>query len=174
MTPLELIPVKLDECLTTAAFVNSVYRGPEAEKSWTSEASFIGGQRTDPEMIRQIISDPNQVILRNTGPLIKCCVHLRKEETSAWLGMLTVGLSEQGTGLGKTLLREAECFARLNWGTQTIKMNVIAFREELISWYERRGYVQSSQRAPFPYGDSRFGIPLRDGIEFMIMTKDLA
>ena len=43
-------------------------------------------------------------------------------------------------------------------------MTVISVRDELIAWYERRGYRRTGELSPFPYGDERFGIPQRDDL----------
>lgn len=173
MSPLKLTQVLYQDSQLISDFVNSVYRGEEATKSWTSEASFISGQRTDRKMIESILADPNQQILRNSSDPLKCCIHLRKDGDAVWFGMITVKLAEQGTGIGKQLVSEAEKYVLETLQIKSIRMNVIAFREELIRWYERRGYSRSEVRSPFPYGDSRFGIPLRNDIDFMIMTKSL-
>ena len=50
----------------------------------------------------------------------------------------------------------------------------IAQRAELIAWYERRGYVRTGETRPFPYGDERFGRPLRDDLHFVVLEKALA
>jgi hypothetical protein len=52
-------------------------------------------------------------------------------------------------------------------------MTVIAQRAELIAWYERRGYVRTGETRPFPYGDERFGRPLRDDLHFVVLEKQL-
>jgi hypothetical protein len=54
-----------------------------------------------------------------------------------------------------------------------IELTVILQREELIAWYERRGYVRSDERRPFPYGEPRFGEPRRDDLAFLVMRKTL-
>lgn len=53
-------------------------------------------------------------------------------------------------------------------------MTVIEQRNELIAWYERRGYCRTGKTAPFPYGDLRFGEPKRPDLRFVVMRKDLA
>jgi hypothetical protein len=54
-----------------------------------------------------------------------------------------------------------------------MRMTVIRQREELIAWYERRGYRRTGQLTPFPYGDERFGIPQRADLEFELLVKPL-
>jgi hypothetical protein len=46
-------------------------------------------------------------------------------------------------------------------------------RETLIAWYERRGYVLTGETQPFPYGDERFGRPLRDDLHFVLLEKNI-
>ena len=53
-------------------------------------------------------------------------------------------------------------------------MTVIEQRDDLIAWYERRGYARTGQSKPFPYGDERFGIPRRDDLRFELLRKPLA
>jgi hypothetical protein len=52
-------------------------------------------------------------------------------------------------------------------------MKVISAREDLIAWYERHGYARTGRRSPFPYGDERFGLPRRAGLEFELLVKPL-
>ena len=55
----------------------------------------------------------------------------------------------------------------------TMQMTVIDCREELMAFYERRGYARTGIKKPFPYGDERFGIPRRDDLRFEVMEKPL-
>jgi hypothetical protein len=54
-----------------------------------------------------------------------------------------------------------------------MRMTVLHVRTALIAWYERRGYALSGDTAPFPYGDERFGRPLRDDLHFVVLEKDM-
>ena len=67
----------------------------------------------------------------------------------------------------------AEDFVAREWRTKTVTMTVIAQREELIAWYLRRGYVNTGETAPFPYGDLRFGEPKRPDLHFVVLRKAL-
>ena len=88
--------------------------------------------------------------------------------------MFAVDPGEQGSGLGKQVLAEAERIARDGWHCRAMRMTVIVQREELIAWYERRGYRRTGEYQPFPYGDERFGIPRRDDLRFEVLRKELA
>ncbi|MFD9261774.1 GNAT family N-acetyltransferase, partial [Streptomyces sp. NPDC059538] len=75
--------------------------------------------------------------------------------------------------LGKEILAEAERRARENWGAKEMRMTVVNVREELIAYYVRRGYRRTGELSPFPYGDARFGVPLRDDLAFELLVKSL-
>ncbi len=156
--------------------VNSAYRGESSKVGWTTEADLLGGQRTDPQSLRQEITTPDQKILvlknRVTGAF-EACVFLKKmKDDICYLGMLTVKPNLQSAGLGKILLREAEAFAR-KWSCTEMKMTVIAQRSELLAWYIRRGYQVTGNREEFPYGDEKFGLPKREDLYFEVLTKEL-
>lgn len=71
------------------------------------------------------------------------------------------------------IIAEAERTAREDWGVDEMHMTVISVREELIAWYERRGYRRTGELTPFPYGDERFGVPQRDDLVFELLVKEL-
>ena len=58
-------------------------------------------------------------------------------------------------------------------GAKRMRMTVIQIRDSLSAWYERRGYVRTGETKPFPYGDARFGVPLRDDLHFEVFEKRL-
>ena len=74
--------------------------------------------------------------------------------------------------LGRTLLHAAEAVAERK-GARRIRMTVVNIRDTLIAWYARRGYDLTGETRPFPYGDRRFGDPLRDDLAFVVLEKAL-
>lgn len=154
--------------------VNSAYRGDDSKKGWTYEADLLDGQRIDVNMLKEIIySEHNVILLSFEDHQLFGCVHIKKDENSAYIGMLTIKPELQANGLGKRLLRAAEQWIQDNWNSQYIEMTVIQKRLELIAWYEKRGYVITPERRPFPYGDERFGKPKLQGLEFVVLKKPL-
>lgn len=153
--------------------VNSAYRGDSSKRGWTTEADMIGGQRSDTATIKELIDRESSVILiaenENSGAL-EGCVHLEKQDEKCYLGMLTVKPTLQGKGLGGMMLEEAEAFAQF-WDCSHVFMTVIAQRAELIKWYEERGYRNTGETKPFPYGDERFGLPKVEGLYFVVLEK---
>src|SRR5262252_4729020 len=86
------------------------------------------------------------------------CVYLEKQNRELYLGMLSVLPDLQGKNIGKKLLVAAEEYAKKN-EIKNIVINVISRQQKLIEWYERRGYVITSETNPYPT-DGRFGKPL--------------
>jgi ribosomal protein S18 acetylase RimI-like enzyme len=165
----------LDDVDALVALVESAYRGDASRAGWTTEADILDGQRTDPEGVREIVTAPSGRLLvaEREGRIVACC-QLEHRGEHAYFGMFAVRPGLQGGGLGRTVLAEAERFVRETWGATEMHMTVITAREELIAWYERRGYRRTGRTSPFPYGDERFGIPRRDDLEFELLVKELA
>jgi hypothetical protein len=69
------------------------------------------------------------------------------------------------------VLDEAERIVRDEWKLPAMRMTVIDLREELIAFYERRGYRRTGITKPFPYGDARFGLPKRGDLRFEVLEK---
>ena len=151
--------------------VNSAYRGETAKKGWTHEADLIKGDlRIDEKMLNKLFAIPEAIILKAVDPTddIIGCVYLEKKGTALYLGMLSVSPYKQASGIGKLLLKSADKYAKEK-KCETIEMTVISARTELISWYERNGYVNTGIRKPFAE-DGRFGIPAQP-IEFVVLEK---
>lgn len=157
------------------ALVESAYRGDASRAGWTTEADFLDGRRTDAEGVRADIARPGSLIrlaLDSDGRLLACC-HLERTGDACYFGMFSVDPTLQGGGIGKRLMAEAERLARTDWGCRRMEMTVIDIRDELIAFYQRRGYRRTGVKKPFPYGDARFGIPRRDDLRFEVLEKPL-
>lgn len=155
--------------------VESAYRGESARKGWTHEADLLGGQRTDRKALLEIIDDDNQVILLafGKGALTGCVQLSRVSDTVSYLGLLTVNPDLQAGGIGKQIITAAEQYVQENWLSKTMEMTVIGKRDDLIAYYERRGYERTGESRPFPMDDPRFGLPKTDELEFIVLSKAL-
>jgi GNAT superfamily N-acetyltransferase len=156
------------------ALVESAYRGDVSRKGWTTEADLLDGQRTDPAGVAELIAKPGCCILlaERDGAMV-ACANLEKRGDAGYFGMFSVRPDLQGAGIGKAMLAEAERIALEDWRCSEMQMTVISVRDELIAWYERRGYRRTGIYSPFPYGDERYGIPRRDDLRFELLVKRL-
>ncbi|MFD3945422.1 GNAT family N-acetyltransferase [Streptomyces sp. NPDC058579] len=154
--------------------VESAYRGDSSRGGWTTEADILQGQRTDEEGVRAVITTPgSRLMVVERGDEIVACCQLEHRDEAAYFGMFAVRPELQGAGLGRRIIEEAERRVRETWGVTEMHMTVISVREELIAWYERRGYRRTGRMTPFPYGDERFGLPQRDDLQFELLVKPL-
>ncbi|MEU2716391.1 GNAT family N-acetyltransferase [Streptomyces sp. NPDC007205] len=156
------------------ALIESAYRGDASRAGWTTEADILQGQRTDQEGVLKVIKSPDSRLLtvEQDGRIVACC-QLEHRGDHVYFGMFAVSPALQGAGLGRTVMAEAERRAREIWGVTEMHMTVISVRDDLIAWYERRGYRRTGRMTPFPYGDERFGIPQRADLQFELLVKRL-
>jgi ribosomal protein S18 acetylase RimI-like enzyme len=154
---------------------NRAYRGRGASAGWTVETDFIEGARTSvPRLREELAASPDALLLtwrdEGDGALLGS-VWLDPLADAVWyLGLLNVRPERQGRQLGRRLLAAAEAAAKER-GARRIRISVLNVRDTLIAWYERRGYVRTGETKAFPYGDERFGRPLRDDLGFVMLEK---
>lgn len=159
--------------------VESAYRGDASKQGWTTEADMLDGRRTGVDDIEDCLNRPYSYILLAERPLedgsfdLLACAHVAIEDGAGYFGMFSVRPNLQGGGIGKALLAEAERIARDEWRLPAMRMTVIDIRDELIAFYERRGYRRTGIKKPFPYGDERFGRPKREDLRFEVLEKPL-
>lgn len=154
--------------------VNSCYRGEGSKRGWTTEADLLDGQRMDVEGMSELLARSNTLVLvgQTRDGIITCC-ELQRGVNGAYFGMFSVRPDLQGAGLGRVVLAQAEQMAVREWGSRLMRMKVLKQRPELIAWYERRGYTNTGKTEPFPYGNEEFGLPKRDDLAFVELTREL-
>jgi ribosomal protein S18 acetylase RimI-like enzyme len=170
----EFREASVDDAAEIAALINSCYRGDSSRQGWTTEADLLDGTRTNEAEIESLITTSGSIILTCTdGNEIIGSVYLQKQQpSSCYLGMLVVKPQLQGSGLGRRLMAAAEDHVRKKWGAKQMTMSVITVRNELIEYYQRRGYRRTGLIKPFIIDDVH-GIPRVEGIELEILEKDL-
>jgi ribosomal protein S18 acetylase RimI-like enzyme len=170
-----------DDVEAIVALVESAYRGDASRAGWTTEADLLDGRRTGADEILATLTLPRNVILlaeqapdgdAGTRELL-ACAHIAQQDGAGYFGMFSVQPRLQGAGIGKRVLAEAERLVREDWQLPAMRMTVIDVRDELIAFYERRGYRRTGIHKPFPYGDARFGDPRRDDLRFEVLEKAL-
>lgn len=151
--------------------VNSAYRGDSSRLGWTTEADLLDGIRTSETSLYKMLENPDaEILVAEEEGQLAACVYLEKKSRILYLGMLTVSPALQAKGIGARLMQAAEENAKQR-DCNRIQMTVITARKSLIAYYERKGFRDTGERAPFP-DDPAFGIPKRS-LEFMVMEKKL-
>jgi len=149
--------------------IERAYRGDSARQGWTHEADLLSGERVDRATLDAMMEDYDQRLLvaeRNGVPVGSVALTSRGDGL-AYLGLLCVDPTCQAAGIGKAIIAAAERIARDDLGADRIEMTVIDSRIELIAYYERRGFVRTGERRPFPV---RFDPPL----EMVVLEKAIA
>ncbi len=163
------------------ALVNQAYRGHAHHgqggqtQSWNVETDVIEGERTTLPLLRaDLAAKPHaRLMVHRDAETLLASVWLEPVGDGDWyLGLLAIRPDLQARGLGRRMLDACEAFAAANGGARVV-MSVVNVREALIAWYERRGYGRTGEIEPYPYGDTRFGRPLRDDLAFVMLAKAL-
>ena len=174
MTNLTFRPATLADIPALVSLVTSAYRGDASRVGWTTEADFLDGNRIDADVLRLDLERPrSRVVLAERGLALLACAHVAEEDGHGYFGMFSVVPGLQGGGIGKALLAECERIAGDEWRLPTMQMTVIDIRDELIAFYERRGYHRTGIHKPFPHGDPRFGVARRADLRFEVLEKNL-
>ena len=174
-------PATIDDLKKVNTLVNSAYRGESSRAGWTTEADLLGGIRTDVSRLEELVLQSDSIILlafdTETEGQLRGCVslikqHTKENKTACYLGMLTVDPKLQAKGLGTQILKKAETLAR-EWGCFKMRMTVIDRRDELLQYYERRGYARTGEWEPFPDHDPANGVPKVENLRLIELVKKL-
>jgi ribosomal protein S18 acetylase RimI-like enzyme len=153
------------DVIPIVALIEHAYRAPETAGQWDSESHLLTGPRTSHAEISALIADPaSRFLLAETdGRLAGCCLLQKRGATEctdktaadgAYFGMFAIDTPVRSAGLGKAILAEAERRVRELWQASAMVMTVINVRTELIAWYQRRGYLLTGARVPFPFTET--------------------
>lgn len=161
--------------------IERAYRGPETAGRWDSESHILKGPRTDAAFIEDRINDEDSrfVIAERDGALVGCaliqkaanteCANGEAANADAYFGMFAIDPDIRSGGLGRAVLAECERRVRDLWNPPGLMMTVISIREQLIDWYERRGYELTGERLPFPFSETTGEV--RRDFDLLVLRK---
>ncbi len=163
------------EASAIAALIESCYRGESAAQGWTSEANLVSGDRTSREEIESIIASPRSLLLVGveSEQIIGCVKLEQRNSQEVFLGMLCVHPTRQQQRFGSMLIARAEEAAHEHFDAEKIELWVLSGRDELIAWYERRGF--SATGAMIDFGEEVDpSLALVNDLAFIVFQKSIA
>jgi GNAT superfamily N-acetyltransferase len=112
---------------------------PLVNRAFEIEKFFSGGDRTNADEMRRMMSDGTYLFSEDEqGP--SGCVYVKINGTAGYFGMLAVDPNRQKSGLGGKLIAAAEELARKR-GCSAMEITVVNIRPELFPYYRKLGYV---------------------------------
>lgn len=150
--------------------INEAYRG---EKGWTRETELVSGTRISLKELNNILEDEQKYLfILKSNQQIYSCVCIEKRNSHVYLGLLVVNPNMQTKGIGKKVLSLAEEFIVTVLQLNTIEIAVIKQREELVSFYKRRGFKEIDKIQAYPK-NSDVGTPKVEGLQVVFLEKKL-
>lgn len=152
-----------------SSLINQAYRGHDG---WTRETEIVNGERTSVEYIMELLQNPEaHLFVAEIDGNLAACICVEEKEGLAYIGTFAVSPSFQNQGVGKQVLSMAEKYAINQLGSKKLVMVVISQREELISFYERRGYRKTGEISEYPM-HLNVGIPAVEGLTIECLEKN--
>ena len=150
--------------------VNLAYRG---DRGWTRETDIVAGDRATKLEIERAIDKPGfHMLVYVKRNQLQSCICIEQVNEDAYIGLFAVDPAYQGKGLGKKVLGLAEEYASLVLGAKKCVMVVVSQRQELIAYYERRGYVRTGEVKNYPT-DLDVGMPISKGLTIEYLRKSV-
>jgi N-acetylglutamate synthase-like GNAT family acetyltransferase len=139
------------------AIINAAFR--------VAEEFFVDGNRITQAEVEESMTKGVFLLAEVNGKL-NGCVYVELRGERSYLGLLSVDPTCQQGGLGSALMFEAEKYCRER-GSRGMDILIVSLREELPSFYQKRGYVESGT-TPFPAD-----VPTKIPCHFINMSKSL-
>lgn len=137
--PLDFRLARSEEAPAVASVINAAFR--------KAESFFIDTNRIDLENVQTMMEKGN-FLIAGEPPMLAGCVYVEIRGERAYLGLLSVAPGQQQRGLGSLLMQAAEDYCA-RAGCKFIDLQIVNLRQELPSFYRRRGYVENGT-SPFP------------------------
>ncbi|ORY00935.1 acyl-CoA N-acyltransferase [Basidiobolus meristosporus CBS 931.73] len=156
------------------SIINAAYR---TDKSWTHEADLVSEDRIGTEELSHLLLNNEEPIILaeiqknpSEAAVVAGTIRIEKlpEEGEYLLGLLSVDPEFQSCGIGSKLVKAAVEYIKTELKGKKAVVWVIYTRSELISWYERLGFVGTGETKPFPMPQF-----LKKDVHFNVYKRDL-
>ncbi|MDY6921828.1 MAG: GNAT family N-acetyltransferase [Pseudomonadota bacterium] len=149
--------------------VNSAYRSDVGNNRWTSETGLVQGHRLSLALLELLITDADvDLYLGYLDDRLAGCIAITFHGDISEFGTFAVAPELHNTGIGKALLSFAEGACRTD--IRMFQVAVVSLNQDLIRFYERRGYRRTGAKIPFPAG-ADVGKPTVEKLDLTVMQK---
>lgn len=167
-TEIALEPTNIDDAVNLHGLINQAYRG---QHGWTRETEIVEGERSSLADVIALIQNPaTHLLVSSINGELAACICVEEKGGHAYISTFAVKPAFQNQGIGKQVLNLAEKYAVGQLGAKKLRMVVISQREELISFYERRGYRRSGEISGYPV-HLNAGVPVVEGLTVECLEK---
>ena len=108
-------------------------------RAFSVEKFFKSGERIDAVGLTEMMNSGEFLLLESAGALI-ACVFVRITGERCYAGTLAVEPSQQKSGIGQRMMREAEEYARAH-GCEVLDIRIVNVRPELSEIYTKLGFL---------------------------------
>lgn len=155
MTMLKFRLAAQNDAPSIQELVQSAFRAEDTRKDWTADMSLGRNFSVKTEEVLATIAHPDKAILialtdDHFENLVASIEISKRGNDHARFSMISVGQAYQQAGVGRRVLAYAEQYCQENWGSLAFELNALSTRQELIAWYERRGYRKTGETSAFP------------------------
>lgn len=116
--------------------------------------TFLDGQRTDQEHVLEMMKKGNFLVAEGVSGRLLAGAYVEPRASCGYFGMLAVDSSQQGTGIGHTMVEAAERHC-LQHGCKRMEITVLSLRPELLPFYRKFGYKETGIGSSLPRALSR-------------------
>jgi GNAT superfamily N-acetyltransferase len=139
-------------------------------RAYVVENTFVAGDRTSKEQVRERLEAPHAVFLVVDDPSapgeLAAGVWVEIRGQRGYFGMLAVDPRHQGSGLGRRLVVASEDYCRAA-GCRFLDISIVNVRRELPAFYAKFGF------APYDTGPFHSIAPVTRRVHVVRMTKPL-
>jgi len=166
---LKLVPASIEDAERIKDLINLCYRGMDG---WTKETKIVSGDRISIDDTKTLIQKHNSKMFTvSIDETMIACIGIEQKENKAYISAFAVLPSYQNMGIGKQVLSQAEEYAANQFKAKELILVVVSQRQELIEYYERRGYKRTGQISKYPV-HLNVGIPIIEGLTIEYLSKN--
>ncbi|KAJ5389094.1 uncharacterized protein N7496_000162 [Penicillium cataractarum] len=162
-----------DDISVLKQLIESAFRAEDSREGWVGNSQLAAQFSIEAKNIKSIIDNPESLFLMAgdaNDTLLGTIGASKSSPNGARLFMFAVDPQCHRSGIGKQILTYAEDYCRREWGSKVLGLNALSNRENLISWYMRRGFQKTGVTTPFPLEEFK-DLDLPDDLHFVEFEK---